>query len=64
MAGLQFNKIGFDRKENIWLFVCSEAVECVLVNWRPPYSDTSPKGECLPLLSIEISLNLRILLYP
>ena len=31
MSGLQFNKIDFDQKENMWLLVRSEAVESNLV---------------------------------
>ena len=30
MAGLQFNKIGLDQKEKIWLLASSEAVELIL----------------------------------
>ena len=40
MASLQFNKIGFDKKENIWLLVCSEAVESKLVKQTGDNSHT------------------------
>ena len=32
IGGLQFNKSGFDQKENVSLFVCSEAVESKLAD--------------------------------
>ena len=40
MASLQFNKIGFKKKENIWLLVCSEAVESKLVKQTGDNSHT------------------------
>ena len=47
MAGLQFNKIGFDQKENMRLIECSEAVESVLVKLETSctYSDNTHTGE-------------------
>ena len=43
----QFNKIGFDQKEHLLLFVCSEAVESKLVKLETSRSAIlPPNGEC------------------
>ena len=43
-AGILFNKIGFDKEEIMFLFVCSEAVEFNQIKLEARSVHSSPKG--------------------
>ena len=48
MDGLEFNKIGFDQKDNLWLLVWSEGswVQTCKTGDQSYYSDTSTNDKC------------------